>query len=95
MKTPSEAGIERLGGCHSSLVGPTGEAGLMGRTGLPSKEPQTRTFLPPVSDPRPGASLKDLRGKGKEAALSTHWPYLWEHTASAPLPSAHPGLPPP
>lgn len=46
LKTPSEAGIERLGGCHSSLVGPTGEAGLMGITGLPSKEPQTRTFLP-------------------------------------------------
>lgn len=28
--------------CHSFLVGPTGEAVLMGRTKLPSKEPQTQ-----------------------------------------------------
>ena len=75
------------------LVGPTGEAGLMGRTKLPSKEPQTQGPSCPCTPslrPQAWGSPKDLRGKGKEAALSTHWPYLCERTAPAPLPSAHP-----
>ena len=87
LKTPSEAGIECLGGVTAPWWAPLEKLVRWGEPSFLPKSLRLKDLPAPalqVSDPRPGASRKDLRGKGKEAALSTLALLVGAHSPGSP-----------